>query len=886
MARGSARWRQAALGLAVVAGVLALVSPAWAQQARVRLLVNSPRVSVDDELQVQVEATGEFDELTSVTSEGFEFRSTGQQSQVQISGGRIQRIERYTWVGTPRQPGKYTLGPVELRNEGRSIAKSNAVEVEVVSDEAAAGPPVTPLEAADLRRHAGQPFFVRPSLSTASPYVGQPFVLTYELYWTRQVRIQGIRETSTPRWGRFDTEDLLKDRPEPEAVAIGGRPYLRQITHKVLLTSAIAGPQRVEGPGFRIEGGDLFETRVTKVRAEPLEITVQPVPVAGRPPGFLDGNVGRLRLTAELTQPGQAATGTTRTVKTGERLMLAYTVEGEGNLLDLQTIQPPQVPGMAVEPLPGRADEAVRHTLAGTEGKRTWQYVLSFSQPGKFTLPAQPWAAFDPASEQFVSSQVEPFVIEVQGDPSQPVVTPSPLPGTTAAEPGKPTAQALSAASRLRPIAAEARLAQPTPGGWTRAPWFWAVALLPWGLAALLGLSRILRRREERKAPERRRANALDEARRELAAARGSGPDRGYAAVRTAVQAYLQRVAAVSPGLTESQLADGLRRAGCDPQAVDQLVVELQHCDYARFAPGGDRDVDLQATADRVAQVLERLDPALRGQGGKAGVRAAGLAVLLALSAATLPCQAATLDETFAKANQAYVHGDPAAAVRAYESLLQHEVRSPALHYNLANALVKTGKLGEAVAQYKRALELGPDASLAADVQHNLSLVRAELTDRARRKHAILHIFDESPELDVALARAAPQRLLAILGLLAGWGALALLALRMLGRGDRNRAVWWTGLVLCLGLHAICLAWLVQAQHVQATVVTAVVVEEDATLAPCQGVGESIGLPEGLEVRRLGEVADGRQEVRLPNGRTGCVPRQALTVVGVPGPNP
>jgi hypothetical protein len=66
------------------------------------------------------------------------------------------------------------------------------------------------------------------------------------------------------------------------------------------------------------------------------------------------------------------------------------------------------------------------------------------------------------------------------------------------------------------------------------------------------------------------------------------------------------------------------------------------------------------------------------------------------------------------------------------------------------------------------------------------------------------------------------------------------------------------------------------AFYTDATVVKAVVVEEDEPLSACTGVGEPIGLPEGLEVRRLRELADGRVEVRLANGRQGCVRAAAL----------
>ena len=126
---------------------------------------------------------------------------------------------------------------------------------------------------------------------------------------------------------------------------------------------------------------------------------------------------------------------------------------------------------------------------------------------------------------------------------------------------------------------------------------------------------------------------------------------------------------------------------------------------------------------------------------------------------------------------------------------------------------------------------------------------------------------------------AAPRTWLALLGLLGGFGALTLLFLRIRQKNSHRasgEATFWSGLALCLALHFGCLGWLWHAQRVDAAVSEAVIVEEDASLSACQGVGETMGLPEGLEVRKIAELPDGRVAIRLPNGREGCVAATAL----------
>lgn len=879
----------------LVATALVLSAPALASaQARVQIEASATRLAPDEELQIGVRASGRYDELTQPTSDGFDFRQAGRQTQVTIVNGEMARIETYSFTGAPRRPGRYTIGPVELRASGQVVARSETVVVEVVADDAAARPAESVETATNLSRYSGEAFFVRPSLSANSPFAGQPVVLTFELYWSRTVRLHGIRETASPRAGDADVEKLtLDEAAERESVQIGGHPYMRQVTHRMLVTPPKAGNWRIDGPSYKVEAGDVFESRAVKVQAPPMEVVVRPVPTAGRPPGFRDGQIGKLRMTGRL---GDASQDGAQKVKPGQRLLLVYEVEGEGNLLGVRTPELQPQPGMTIESLPGKSDEGVKRTPSGTEGKRNWQSVLSFNRPGHYVLPAVAFAAFDPFDEKFTTSTAGPFAVDVVADPAIPgepeVATATPAaPGTAAASatPGAPGQAAgavhLPASALLRPIAAQARLADTATAHWTAATAFRWLLLLPWLVALALVVGRFLLRRRAFKSPEQLRASALRSAMDRVRAAPALGSDRGYADLRHAVTAYVQTAWRLqTAGLTEPALAAQLRAAGADPAAVDQLLVELQHCDFARFAPGGERETDLGQTAMRLADILARLDAsrdpkpgATRAPGMAASV--AGLAVWLSLGAllAPSPVRAATLDETFARANAHYVAGRYAEAEASYRTLLEHAVRAPAIHYNLANTLVKQKRLGEAVGHFKQAMRQEPDAALKVDADFNLAAVRGELADRSRRRHATLHIFDESPELDVAVARAAPRGLLGVLALLAGWGAVVLLGLKLLGREGRQRPVPAAlGLVACLVVYAASAAWLWHAQRIDSEIVHAVVIEEDAALAACQGVGETVGLPEGLEVRKLTELADGRVEVRLPNGREGCLARASL----------
>ncbi|MSP91522.1 MAG: hypothetical protein EXR79_06935 [Myxococcales bacterium] len=898
------RWGSSS-GMAVwaagVAGVCASGGAAWAQTAQVRLEISATTLAVDEELQLQVQASGDYEEVTEPTSEGFDFRRTGHQTQVTILGGRMQRVEVFVYAGTPRRPGRWAVGPVRVLGGGDTLATSNTIEVIVPSDDATAAPSMAAADATNPARYVGQPFFTKPAVTSLRPFAGQPFVITWELYWTRTVHVQGIRETTSAKFGGLDVDDLLKgETKESEPVNFGRHPYLRQVTRQMLATASAPGPVRLDGPAYRVEVGDFFESRVVKVPGASMTLNVRPIPTAGHPAGFAEPNVGKLELRGRLTAGGRP--DEVRRAEVGERLLLTYEVVGSGNLLGLRDVRPPHVAGLTVEPLAGRADAGVRVSTSGVEGTRTWQYVVSFAAPGTYAIAAVDWAAFDPDAETFTASRVAPFEVEVRGAPaatdsSAAAVAVGPAgPDAAGMVAGASAGQAgvdRSAAAQLRPLAPDADLAATVGIDWTSSARFWRAALLPWALGLVaLGIAWLAARRR-RQAPDRARTGALAVARRRLDDAVRSGPEHGYAEVRAAIDGYLEQRADVRlVGVTDSAARHALCSAGANAPDADSLLTELQHLDFARFAPGGDREGDLGETATRVRKVLERLDAVLQALPAADPAKArsgafAWLAVLVVGATVALPVRAGTLDDTFVAANRAYLARQWAAARGGYEALLRHGVPAPAVHYNLANTLVHEGRLGLAVGHYKRALRLVPPPALRGDVLFNLAATRTELADRARRRHAILHVFDESPSLEVAVARLAPRTLLGWLGLGCGWLALGcgLLAAwprsgapgftAPAGRRWSARHLWTVTASLGV-VHGVAIGWLAFAHTVDAATVHAVVVEEDATIAPCVGVGESMGLPEGLEVRWLGERADGRHEVRLPNGREGCLPASAV----------
>lgn len=230
-------------------------------------------------------------------------------------------------------------------------------------------------------------------------------------------------------------------------------------------------------------------------------------------------------------------------------------------------------------------------------------------------------------------------------------------------------------------------------------------------------------------------------------------------------------------------------------------------------------------------------------------------------------------DEIVARGNQAYQDGDFAAAIEAYQAVLESGFRSGGLEYNLGNAYFKAGELGRAILHWERALELSPGDP---DVQANLELARSLTVDA----------IEPLPRFRLTTFLGWWTGLLPR-GWLAGVVALAWLAItggvvvRILGRSAWTATVgtWTTaaGTVLLLLFGASLLVRETGVGVPERGVILADAVsvhsapsaEDDLTL---------FEIHEGTRVRvdeRAGEWA----EIVLDDGKVGWVPVEVLEII-------
>lgn len=80
--------------------------------------------------------------------------------------------------------------------------------------------------------------------------------------------------------------------------------------------------------------------------------------------------------------------------------------------------------------------------------------------------------------------------------------------------------------------------------------------------------------------------------------------------------------------------------------------------------------------------------------------------------------------DLFQSAVQAYERQDYQKAITTYKSILDQDLSSTELHFNLGNAYYKNQELGKAILHFEKAARLSPSDS---KVQQNLSIARSEV---------------------------------------------------------------------------------------------------------------------------------------------------------------
>lgn len=431
--------------------------------------------------------------------------------------------------------------------------------------------------------------FLRAIADKKSAVVGEQITLSFYLYYRENLEMGERHEAPLSDFRRVP---LLKNpgTDAPMHARVGGRRYEIRLLDRMALFPLRAGDLHTGSFGARITGRRIG-SRVLR-ESDDLVLHVTEPPLAGRPPGYVLGDVGRFNLSVGV-QP--------RRVDQGGSIAVTVKVTGTGNFP--QSLRVPERTG--IEWLDPEKRESIEPRGGVIAGFRSFGYVVRIKESGAVDLGAIELPYWNPEGHRYVVERAELGTIDVT--PVTPnAAHPAPAAANAATRRGDPFAAMPS------PRAVLGATTPLPPRGFRGTP-LWLLLAAPPLLVITSGAGeRVIRWARARRtsgatSPARLTAIALREA--DEAAAGGDVKETAAAIERAVHRAIEAATALRSRGVLLSALPDELERAGVPRELADRACKVLSTCASVRFDPALDNAAaatDLAARARTLTADLAR----------------------------------------------------------------------------------------------------------------------------------------------------------------------------------------------------------------------------------------------------------------------------------------
>jgi hypothetical protein len=353
-----------------------------------------------------------------ITAEGMEIRYIGSQNSFSVTmGGPAESAVSLLYQVTGEQHGRFTIPSVEVQVDGQRY-RTQPVALTIQQN----GAP------ADGEAPAQTQGIAEFTLPKTTLFVGETVPVELKLYVDSRVHWQ------LAQMPEITAEGLSQQKmPEPRKVEntvrrSDGREY-DVVTFHTAITPTKAGkilygPAELnyiaQIPRARRGGSSFFDmfdqgmmgdpffsqTQKMKATAKAVDLTVKPLPVAGRPADF-SGAVGSFELSAD---------GSPKRVKMGDPVTMKIKVSGQGNFDRVTAPVLKDADGWRSYPPSDtfQADDDI-----ATRGTKTFEMAV-IPEVKKTALPAFQFSYFDPIAGKYVTRLSQPEALLVEGQLAAP----------------------------------------------------------------------------------------------------------------------------------------------------------------------------------------------------------------------------------------------------------------------------------------------------------------------------------------------------------------------------------------------------------------------------------------------------------------------------------
>jgi uncharacterized membrane protein len=549
-----------------------------------------------------------FQLVYTVNAEGQNFRgpeirginiisgpSTSQSSSIQIIQGQVTRsVENsYTYILQGGEEGIFEISPARVTVDGK-VYESNRLRIQVVKAASQQQPGGSPdPSGSETDQDYSNEVFLRAVINKTSPFQGEQVIVTYKLYY--RINISALEFTKEPSLRGFWVNDLLKDRKnfvqyqetykgnqyqvaEVKKLALfpqqNGKLAIPSLEGRCKGQVRAAAQRRTGDPFFDSFFNDPFFSRFQTIdiplESNSLTIDVKPLPASGKPADF-GGAVGDFDFVASIDRTE---------LKTNEAINLRFTVNGTGNveLVDRLNVKFP--PGFEVyDP---KVSKNIQVTPNGVSGRKTFEYLLIPRNHGDFTIEPVSFTFFDLSKRSYVTLKSPGFDISVAR--GEGTATDMLFSGT-----GQAGIQYLG--SDIRYIRTINPALVPAGKFFFGSTLFYILIALPLLLFILFILiwKNELKKRSNLALMRNRKATRVARKRMKKAELymKENRKEPFFIEVSHALWGYLSDKFSIPlASLSMDTVTETLTQKDLKPETIQQFIETLNHCEYARFAPG------------------------------------------------------------------------------------------------------------------------------------------------------------------------------------------------------------------------------------------------------------------------------------------------------------
>lgn len=344
-------------------------------------------------------------------------------SQTNINGQVSQTMSYgYAYMFRAIKAGEYTIPAATLTINGKKV-QSPTARLKVIPPDAAAqqqsqaqSQPFSysgqqPIVQDENASFSKDDFFVTVSLSKSTAYVGEAVECSFKLYTRSENQAQ---VTEAPKFDGFLIEEASNSRPSGDYEHYNGKNYIAYPIGKYIIFPQKSGELTITAPqcqqlftrtrrvrvGF---GYAMVPDREEMMTTAPVTRTLNVKTLPQPQPASFTGAVGSFTLDSRLSQ---------ESFRTNEASSITYIITGTGNIKYIKA-QEPTFPQDFELYTPS---EDVRAHIAGNSvtGTYTAEYTFVPQSVGTFTIPAEEFSYFDPATGSYKTLSTEAYTIEVK----------------------------------------------------------------------------------------------------------------------------------------------------------------------------------------------------------------------------------------------------------------------------------------------------------------------------------------------------------------------------------------------------------------------------------------------------------------------------------------